>query len=359
MNILDILYVPMGYLIRFAYSITNNYLLAIILFAFVLEILMSPIQIKQQKTQIAQAKLQPKVRAITKKYDGRSDQASMQKKQQEIQELYQKENFNPAGGCLPLLIQLPIILCLYNVIISPLRYICGVSADAITLLTEKIKATGFDLGAGQQQVKIIEYLRANGTEQFIADVPELEGIVLPEFTMGPFNLADFPNLSEPSLLLLIPALVFVTSFLSTVIIRRFSYQSPETAEAQNSASMKIMNVSMPLMSTWISFSVPAAVGCYWIFRSILSVVERIIISRIFPVPKLTEEELRAIEREYSSKKKAQKREADPNRPPVRSLHRIDFDDEPLPPPVPDADDESEVSAEETPIDRAPLKDDRK
>ena len=80
-SILDILYVPMGYLIRFAYAITHNYLAAIIIFALVIEIILSPIQIKQQKNQIAQSKLQPKVRAITKKYEGRKDNASMQKKQ--------------------------------------------------------------------------------------------------------------------------------------------------------------------------------------------------------------------------------------------------------------------------------------
>lgn len=348
----------MGYLIRFAYSITNNYLLAIILFALVIEILLSPIQIKQQKTQIVQAKLQPKVRAITKKYDGRTDNVSMQKKQQEISELYQRENFNPLGGCLPLLIQFPVIICLYQVIINPLRYISGLSTDIINQISERLTNAGVTLGAGQQlQIDIINYLHDNGT----AGYEDLVGnATLPVFKMGPIDLSLTPKISEFSWLWLIPLFVFLSTYLSTIIMRHFTYQSPENEQMQNSTSMKIMNITMPLMSTWISFSVPAAVGCYWVFRSILSVVERFIISKIWPIPQPTEEELRAAEREYGSKKKERgaKPQKDANRPPVRSLHRIDFDDEPLPPPTPDPeplDDDEPASA--SPIDCAPLKDD--
>ncbi len=346
----------MGYLIRFAYSLTNNYLLAIILFALVIEIILSPIQIKQQKTQIAQAKLQPKVRAITKKYDGRNDNVSMQKKQQEISELYKRENFNPLGGCLPLLIQFPVIICLYQVIINPLRYISGLSADYINRLSDRLTGAGVTLGTGQQlQIDIINYLHQNGT----AGYEDLVGnATLPVFKMGPIDLSLTPKISEFSWLWIIPLFVFISTYLSTVLMRRFTYQSPENEQMQNSTSMKIMNVTMPLMSTWISFSVPAAVGCYWIFRSILSVVERFIVSKIWPIPQPTEEELRAAEREYGSKKgRSGKPQREASSTPVRSLHRIDFDDEPLPPPTPDPEPEDETESEASPIDRAPLKDD--
>ena len=105
----DFINVPFGYVIRFFYSLTDNYLFAILLFALVMEILLTPLAIKQQKNQIKQAKLQPKVMAIRKKYAGRNDQATQQKMQQETMEMYQRENFNPASGCVTLLIQLPII----------------------------------------------------------------------------------------------------------------------------------------------------------------------------------------------------------------------------------------------------------
>ena len=358
MNIFDIVLVPMGYLLRFAYSISGNYLVSILLFSLVMEIILSPIQIKQQKNQIAQAKLQPKVRAITKKYDGRKDQASMQKKQQEIMELYQAENFSPYGGCLPMLIQLPLIFALYHVITNPLKYICNVGSDTISALTEKF--SDVLQGSKNIQIGIINQLKAGGgIDAFVDEFPGLEGVTLPNFTNIGIDLSESPDFGNFSILWLIPVLVFVASFASAKIMRLFTYQPPESSDVQNSTSMKIMNMTMPLLSAYICFMVPAAIGCYWIFRNIISVVEKFIISKIWPIPQPTEEELRQAEKEYGAKNKKKKGGTTENKPAVRSLHRIDFDDEPLPPPVPDdeEDEPPEISAEETPIERAPLKED--
>ena len=91
----------------------GSYLAGICVFAIIIEILMLPFAIKQQKNSIRQAKLRPKEMAIRNKYKGRNDQATMQKMQQEIQEFYQKENFSPYSGCLQLVLQMPIIMALY------------------------------------------------------------------------------------------------------------------------------------------------------------------------------------------------------------------------------------------------------
>ncbi len=375
MNIMDILYVPMGYLMRFASFLThNNYLLAIMLFALIMEIILSPIQIKQQKTQIKQAKLQPMINVITRKYEGRKDNASMQKKQQEVMELYQKEGFNPAGGCLPMLIQLPIIWCLYKVIITPLRYICGLSEGAVSEIMTRFKDMGVE-GFNNQQSFVISYFNSNPDKlaQF-NDIEGVEGMTLPNYNFFGLDLSQMPSLNDFGWLWLVPLAVFLAMFGSMIITKKFTYQTQEAMDAQNAVSMKIMNFSMPLLSAFISFSVPIAVAFYWVFRNILSVVERFIISKIYPIPRLTPEEMKAAEREYLGKKpkKAQK---DPDRPAIRSLHRIDFDDEPLPPPTPDRFDREEekeraekTSVEESradsdstqvPIDKAPLKNDDK
>ncbi len=360
MNIFDIILVPMGWILRFAYSLTNNYLVSILLFVLVIEVLCLPLQIKQQKNQINQAKLQPKIRAITKKYDGRKDNASLQKKQQEIQALYQEENFNPMGGCLPLLIQLPIIFCLYSVITSPLRYISNVSSDVISTLSTKIAE---ELGNSRiTQIDVIKHLQSSGIENYTGEGLLDADTLLPQFDFFGFDLSIVPGYS-PSWYWIIPVLVFLSSYLSTKIMKLFTYQAPESADAQNSTGMKIMNVSMPLLSAWISLSMPVAIGCYWIFRTVLSIGERFILSKAMPIPHFTEEELREAERQYNSKNKKKKHydEVSHNRPPVKSLHRIDFDDEPLPPPVPEIEeeDEPEVSATDTPISKAPLKSDKK
>ena len=94
---------------------TNSYILAIFLFAVIIEVLMLPFGILQQKNSIKQARLRPKEMAIRKKYDGRNDRTTQQKVAQEVQELYQKENFNQFAGCLPTLLTIPILLILYYV----------------------------------------------------------------------------------------------------------------------------------------------------------------------------------------------------------------------------------------------------
>lgn len=344
----------MGYLLKGAYAITGNYLISILLFSLIMEIILSPLQIKQQKNQIAQAKLQPKVRAITKKYDGRSDQASMQKKQQEIMDLYQKENFSPYGGCLPMLIQLPLILALYNVITNPLKYICNVGADTISALMQKFEVA--------TQIDVIKNINANGgIEAFVSEFPGLDGVSFPNFYNLGLDLSESPSFDNFGILWIIPLIVFVASFASAKIMRLFTYQPPESADVQNSTSMKIMNMTMPLLSAYICFMVPAAIGCYWVFRNIISVIEKFVISKIWPIPHPTEEEIRQAEKEYGAKNKKKKANGAENKdkPAVRSLHRIDFDDEPLPPAIPEPEEayEPEISAEETPIERAPMKDD--
>ena len=96
-----------------------------------MEIVLLPFGISQQKKSIKQARLRPKEQAIRKKYSGRDDKATQMKMNEEIQELYQKEGYNPMSGCLPLLIQFPLLIALYNVVINPLKYICNLSDDAI------------------------------------------------------------------------------------------------------------------------------------------------------------------------------------------------------------------------------------
>jgi YidC/Oxa1 family membrane protein insertase len=120
--------------------ITGSYVVAILLFALTVEIVLLPLAIKRQKTSIQQAKLSPKVRAIQKKYAGRNDQVTRQKMQQEIMEMQQEEGFNQFGGCLTLLIQLPIIMALYNIIIEEAAgYFAGTKSleDTVAILNNR------------------------------------------------------------------------------------------------------------------------------------------------------------------------------------------------------------------------------
>ncbi len=98
-SIWDIINIPLGWIIKISYSLTHNYAVALFLFALILQIILFPLGIKQQKNSVKQASLRPKEMAIRKKYAGRTDKPTQQKLNQEIMELYQRENLNPVGGC--------------------------------------------------------------------------------------------------------------------------------------------------------------------------------------------------------------------------------------------------------------------
>jgi YidC/Oxa1 family membrane protein insertase len=107
---------PIGWIINFCYDLIPNYAIALLIFTIVMKLILFPFGIKQQKNMIRQAKLRPKEMAIRNRYAGRTDKATQQKMQQEVMKLYQDENYNPASGCLPMILQLVIIFALYGVI---------------------------------------------------------------------------------------------------------------------------------------------------------------------------------------------------------------------------------------------------
>ena len=316
----------MGYILRFAYSFTHNYLFAIFLFTLVMEILLSPIAIKQQKNQIKQARLAPKVAAIRKKYAGRNDQATQQRMQQETMEMYQSENFNPMGGCLPLLIQFPFIICIYNVVTRPLRYLCNIPTAQINALKDYLIEKGVTIGS-YPQIDIIKAIRGNEAEYYTV-AENLKNASLPDFNLFGLDLSLTPDISfNPfNWLMFIPLITLVVMILSTKIMQHYSYKDPMTENQQNNISMKIMTWSMPLLSVFIEFRLPAVIGIYWIFRNVLQLGEKIIIAKVMPLPKISKEEYEKAEKEAAMSNKQKKRAAaagNSDRPFVRSLHHID------------------------------------
>jgi hypothetical protein len=176
------------------------------------------------------------------------------------------------------------------------------------------------------------------------------------------NLGETPSLGNPSFLWLIPVLTFVVYFFSMKLTRKFTYQPTTANDPQAGCSNKIMDISMPLMSVWISFIVPAAIGVYWIFKSVLSTLKQFILSRVMPIPTFTEEDFKAAEKEMKNKSKGQPtRNYTPSGEKPRSLHYIDADDdEPTAPAQkPAAKKDSTPKESNSLIAQAPLKDDEK
>ena len=323
----------------------GNYLLGICLFAIVIEILMLPFAIKQQKNSIRQASLRPKEMAIRNKYKGRNDQVTMQKMQQEIQEFYQRENFSPYSGCLPLLIQLPIIMALYYIVIDPLHYVLGQSSAISSALSTFYSAAraagglGGSLGSHNGTIALLAEIKTNGVElleglkdfAFFTNGSDVFDSVnsiassIPNFNVGSVNMGLNPSLDRFDILLLVPVLTFATYFLTSKLNRKLNYQpaSDGADSRQVACSNNIMDITMPLMSTFFTFMVPALVGVYWMFRSLVGMLKQFIISRIMPLPTFTEEDYKQAEKEMKGKRVVKKSE---NVGKVRSLHHIDDED---------------------------------
>ena len=318
---------------------TNNYIIGICIFAILIEIIMLPLAIRQQKNSIKQAKLRPKEMAIRNKYKGRNDQATQQKVTQEIQELYQRENFSPYSGCLPLLLQFPILIALYRIVVDPLKYFLGVTSTGATAAmhaySTAARAAG---GLGRASTTSTIELLSGGTADFQgltafryytngAEVWEkLNGQTIPKFNFFKLNLGATPSTGGKWVLWIIPILTFVVYFFSMKLSRKFTYQPTqgETTDRQVACSNTMMDITMPLMSAFFAVIVPAVVGVYWIFRSVLGTLKQYIMSRIMPIPKFTEEDYKAAAKEMAGKKpKMQKSE---NAGKVRSLHHIDDED---------------------------------
>ncbi len=319
----------------------GSYIVGICVFALIVEILMTPFAIKQQKNSIKQARLRPKEMAIRQKYAGRNDQVTMQKLQKEIQDMYAKENFSPYSGCLPLLIQLPIIIILYNIIINPLVYVLGQSTAVSTAMSTFYAAPRAAGGLGMAALsgKSTIELLSGGIEQYrgIASFglfsngsaiwESLQSIkALPNFKIGPFDFGLAPSLTRFDILLLVPVLTFVVYFFSMKLTRKFSGQTPPpgSTDRQTACSNTMMDIMMPAMSAVFTFMVPGIVGVYWMFRSVIGILKSFIMAKIMPLPVFTEADYKAA-KELAGKtpKKVEKSERAGT---VRSLHHIDDED---------------------------------
>ncbi len=332
------IYKSIAWVLNLCYDVMfHNYAFALLLFALFVKIVLLPLGIKQHSNQLKQAKIRPLEAAIVKKYNGKSDRASQQKKQMELQTVQQKAGYSQFAGCLPLLIQLPLIMLIYTVIRNPLSYICGYGKATVNAITDVTK--GLVELSKYDEISMLGIMRNNpdaylGIEKIGASTSSELLSSLPNFYLfgGAVNLAETPSFSF-NWLIFIPILTFVCTFFSSKLTRKLSYQSPSVQQNGSDdvkTSMAIMDFVMPLISTWITFGVPAVIGVYWMYQNLLGVLQQFIMVKIKPFPKFTEDDYKEAERAILGKKKKNKRGLnagkDPNGPRVPSLHHIDDDE---------------------------------
>ena len=289
---------PLGFLISIIYELVQNYGLAIILFTIIVKLILMPLQVKSQRAMKRQQKVQPIIAELQKKYA--NDQ---QKLQQEMMKVYRENNISMSGGCLPLLIQMPILFALYSVIRRPLTYIKGidfmseaVKQNVMTVLS-KMKES-FPEVIGNLASSTVEQIRDNYqiqlakwadmlgvAEEFSWDINfnflglDLSG--LPNESLSAIMSGNFSDMGKV-LLILIPIVAMLATWLS------MKYSQSQTAQATNQnddnpaqSMAKSMNLMMPLMTGFFTFTLPSGIGIYWIISSVMQMVQQFILNKYF------------------------------------------------------------------------------
>lgn len=287
---MEIIAKPFGVLLLWLNNLVGNYGVAIFLFALLVKLIMLPFQIKTKKSMMRMTGLNDKVRELQKKHEG-----NQQKLQIEMNKLYKEEKVNPMSGCLWTLIPFPILIALYRAIREPLTIMMGVSKDLLAeggAILEKLNELGFTSTMQEAYIQLEQ-------SQFIsAHFDEFAGIsdklVNINYNFLGLNLGDMPQWNFftkcdwsdvsswlPALgLFLIPVISAFMSWLSMKLSQKMSPTAGANAE-QAAAQMKTMNLMMPLMSLYIGFIMPAALGIYWIYQSVLGVIQEFFMNKYF------------------------------------------------------------------------------
>ena len=313
--IMQIFGLPLGYLMWAMYQIVHSYGWAIILFTIVTKLLLLPLAIKQQKSTVKMQIIQPKMQEIQAKYKN-----NPQKMNEELQALYERENYSMTAGCLPMLIQFPIIFGLLDVIYRPLTHLLHISGEAMTKVTEI--ATGL-IGAAATsgyapEIAIMNSVKANPDAYAALGTDILGKIQGLDMNFLGLDLSVFPNqvikfgfsadamatLLNP--IILIPLLSGGTALLMSLVTLR---NTPSAGNAN--ASMNTVMLMMPLMSLWFTFMVPAGVGLYWTMSNVVAVGQSLVMNHFWN-PKEIAEKMKAEdearrERERQEKIEAKKR----------------------------------------------------
>ena len=297
-----IICIPFAWLVRLLYTLTGSYGMAIILFTLVVKLIMLPFQMKSKKSMMRMSRINGKIQEIQKKYA--NNQAKMQ---EEMQKLYAEEGVNPMSGCLWSFLPLPILLALYSIMRQPITHFMMLSTEVVQELVAKVTAAGVDMSAIVQMkdgVAVVKdgitqlqpYGQINLVKAITSQVPEaaagLDKWINLDYNFLGLDLSATPSSVFGSFrlewavigLILIPILAGGFQLLMSHVTMK---QQPQNDGAGNST--KTMMYMMPLMSVYIGFIMPAALGIYWIAQSVFSLIQEVIMTKFFN-KKLEEEE---------------------------------------------------------------------
>ena len=294
--------VPFAWLVRLFYNLTNSYGVALILFTLVIKLIMLPFQMKSKKSMMRMSRVSGQMQELQKRYA--KNQAKLQ---EEMQKLYEEEGVNPMSGCLWSLIPFPILIALYSIIRQPITHFMMLSKDVLQTVVQSAADAGVNLtnivmmdkATGTPALKDGLYqLASYGQINLVKAVQEM-GLSTPEgwFDMN-YNFLGLDLTATPweyvknftfTWAVIGVILIPILAGLSQFVFSKLTMKTQPQADAAGGASMKSMMYMMHLMSVYIAFIMPAALGVYWIAQSVFSLIQEAILNKTFSA-KLSEEE---------------------------------------------------------------------
>lgn len=294
---------PLGMIIQFIYNIVQNYGWSIIIFTVLIKLILMPLQIKSQKGMKKQQKIQPIVAELQQKYAN-----DKEKLQLEMMKVYKENNVSMMGGCLPLLIQFPILIGLYRVIQRPLTYLLNIdfkAADIIARVSDIVQQMAADSQvahavAGIKDLapeNLANVISKNYQIQFSTWCRYLKiddwtlnfnffGLDLSKVPSSAFSKifsGDFSNIGTLCLLI-IPIVAILTTWISMRQTQKMSGMSNTDKKAENdtaNAMSKSMNYMMPIMTGFFTITLPSGLGLYWIASNIMQMVTQYVLNAYF------------------------------------------------------------------------------
>jgi len=279
--------------------------LSIIIFTIITRVLMLPLAFKQQKSMKETQLIQPELKAIQDKYKNKKDQENQQKMQAEISALYQKHGVNPFGGCLPILIQMPIIFSLFAVLRNIPAYIGNIKVYYTDIVTKIVSVPNYMDGLNSllesekkvlvgskiitdtadtlsnSMIDLLYKFQTSTWEAFYGLFPTIQNSVSDIvvqldkiYYMFGINLADKPDLM--SIGILIPVLNAVASYAS---MKTSTSANKDQIDSQQNQMNKSMMYTMPLMSGFFAVTMPSGLGLYWLAGSCFQIVQQLVINK--------------------------------------------------------------------------------
>ena len=306
--------VPFAWLVRLFYNLTGSYGVALILFTLVIKLILLPFQMKSKKSMLRMNRLSGQMKDIQKRYAN-----NQMKMNEEMQKLYAEEGINPMSGCLWSFIPLPILIALYSIIRQPITHFMMLKKDALEGLIQAATTAGVNMsnivmmkdGVAAVGKDGFTQLASYGQINLVKAVQEL-GLATPDgwfnvnykfigldLTATPWEyIKNFSFTWAIIGVVLIPILAGLSQFILSKITMKSQPQADATA-----ASMKSMMYMMPLMSVYIAFIMPAALGVYWIAQSVFSLIQEVVLNKTLNAKLEAEEEARFQARQADRQKR--------------------------------------------------------